>query len=95
MGKQSEPLEVQTQEAQGEQGGCGLTRDQQETAVNQSEEESRVITKPVERKLVAFARRLRLFGNTRGTTNIAGRAYEIQIEGEAYTVLWPEREKQS
>lgn len=45
------------------------------------------ITKPVERKLVAFARRLRLHGNQKGSTNIGADRYEIFAGPGGFTVL--------
>lgn len=46
-----------------------------------------VITKPVERKLEGFARRLRLFGKAQGATNIGADSWEIQVGAAGYTVL--------
>lgn len=46
-----------------------------------------LITKPIERKLEGFARRLRAFGNTKGATNIGADRWEIQVDATSYTVL--------
>ncbi len=45
------------------------------------------ISKAHERKLAAFARRLRLFAKTNGTTTIVTTNYEIQVDKLGYTIL--------
>lgn len=45
------------------------------------------ITKPVERKLDAFARRLRLMGNSKGSTSIGADSWAITVDANGYTVL--------
>lgn len=45
------------------------------------------VTKEQHKKLASFARRLRAFGNTRGTTFVAGVPIEIELEGAGYRVL--------